>query len=126
MNIWNSIEECLYVAVAVQNAWQTQDWEWRIVRMYAHINVVFIADRHNSLQPSLHVSLQVFLCHSVIQCQQLAEQLQRLFVALLEVACYEALSLYDDVIHQLKIFLWGLLSLESLNLCHQVASCYSL
>ena len=105
VRVWHGFEEGLYILITVQYAWQTEYGERWIIGVYAHIDVIFIADRHDGLKPCLHVLLQLLLGHAVIECQQLTEQLYRLVVALLEVTAHETLRLYHYRVHQVMVFL---------------------
>ncbi len=90
--------------------------------MDTHVDVVLLADRHDSLEPVLHVSLELLLVDAIVEFEEVAELLHRSRVTLAEVARYKALSLDDDILDHGMIELRssGLLYLVSLS--HEVAS----
>ena len=90
--------------------------------MNTHIDIVLIADRHDSLQPVLHVLLQLLLVDAIIKLQQVAELLDRSRIALAEVTRYETLGLDDDILYQGMILLWCRSLLDFICLSHEVSA----
>ena len=90
--------------------------------MNTHIDIVLIADRHDSLQPVLHVLLQLLLVDAIIELQEVAELLDRSRIALAEVTGYKALSLDDDVLYQGMILLRCRSLLDFISLSHEVSA----
>ena len=77
MLVWNSIEEPLNILCVAYDTWESEYRIRRIVRMNAHIDVVLIAYRHDSLEPGLHVVLKLSLVDVLIECEKVAELLNR-------------------------------------------------
>ena len=73
--------------------------------MYAHVDACLLAYGHDGFEEILHIGAQLVLVDTLIQVEELAEKLNRVLVVLLEVAAYEALGLYNDVLHQLVVLL---------------------
>ena len=106
MLVWHCIEHPLDILGTTDDSWQTEYRIRRIVWVNTHIDIVLIADRHDSLQPVLHILLQLLLVDAIIKFQQISELLDRSRIALAEVTRYEALGLYDDILYQGMILLW--------------------
>ncbi len=85
MRIWHSVEEPLDVLISTDDTWQTEYWIRRIVWVNAHIYVILLTDRHDSLEPVLHVFLKLLLVDAIIKLEQIVELLDRSRVALAEV-----------------------------------------
>ena len=71
--------------------------------MYAHIDAEFLADRHNGLEPVLHIGTELCLVDALVEVEELAELLHGSVVVLAEVAADEALRLDDDVLDELVV-----------------------
>ncbi len=99
------IEEPLNVFLAGDDARQTENLEGRIVGMHAHIHIALVAYGHDGRKEILHVLAQLVAVDTLVQGEQLAEQLYRMLIALLEVAAHEALRLDDDVLDKLVLLL---------------------
>ena len=77
MLVWHSIEHPLDILGTTDDSWQTEYRIRRIVWVNTHIDIVLITDRHDSLQPVLHVLLQRLLVDAIIELQEVAELLDR-------------------------------------------------
>ena len=84
--VWHSIEHPLDILCSAYDAWQTEDRIRRVVRVYAHIDVIFIAYRHDGFEPVFHVFLQLMLVYSIIELEEVAEFLHRCGIAFAEVS----------------------------------------
>ena len=122
MLVWHSIEHPLDILGTTDDSWQTEYRIRRIVWVNTHVDIVFIADRHNRLQPILHVLLQLLLVDAIIKLQQVAELLDRSRIALAEVTRYEALGLDDDILYQGMILLRCRSLLDFISLSHEVSA----
>ena len=122
MLVRNGTEEPADILGIAHDARQSKDGIWRVVGMHAHIDVVLLTDGHDSLQPVLHVRLQLLLADAFIQLQQFTELLHGSGIALLEVARDEALRLDDDVLHQCMVALRRGFLRHGVSLSHEVAS----
>ena len=77
MLVWHSIEHPLDILGTTDDSWQAEYRIRRIVWVNTHVDVVLITDRHDSLQPVLHVLLQLLLVDAIIELQEVAELLDR-------------------------------------------------
>ena len=98
-------EEPLDVLVAVDDTGQSEHGDWRVVGMHAHIDAGFLAHGHDGLEEILHVLAQLLLVDTLVEVEELAEELYRVLVVLLEISAHEALSLYHYVLHQFVVLL---------------------
>ena len=103
MRIRYSIQEPLNILIAGYHTWQTQQRHWRVIWVYTHIHIVFIACRHDSLKEIFPVGTQLISIDSIVQTEQFLEQHNRLLILLSDITIYKALSLHDDSIHQRSI-----------------------
>ena len=105
MLVGHGIEEPLDILFGADDAGQSENLDGGIVGMNAHVHAVFLASGHDGLQEVLHVGTQLCLVDAFIEVEEFAELLDRLSVALLEVARHESLRLDDDGLHQCVVFL---------------------
>ena len=102
----HGIQHPLDILGTADNSWQAEYRIRRIVWVNTHVDIVFITDWHDRLQPVFHILLQLLLVNALIQLQQVAELLYRSRVTLAEVTRNKALGLDDDVLYQGMILLW--------------------
>ena len=122
VRVVDGVEEPRDVLVARHYARQAKYREWRIVRMYTHVHAVLVAYGHYRREEVAHVLAQLLLRYTLIQVEQLTEQLYGVLVVLGNVAVDEALRLYDDVLHQLVVVLSRHHRLQPLHLGHHLGS----
>ena len=106
MLVGYGIKEPLDVFFRTYNARQSEDFNWGIIGVYAHIHIALLTGRHDGLQEVFHVGTQLSLVDALVEIKELAELLDRSFVILAEVTGDESLRLDDDVFHQFMVFLW--------------------
>ena len=101
--VGNGIQEPFNIFLCAHDAWQAQHLDRRIVRVYAHVHIAFLARRHNSFQEVFHVFAKLLFADALIELQEVAELLDGGLVGLREVARDESLCLDNDVLYQLVI-----------------------
>ena len=107
MLVGHCIQEPLDILLGADNARQTQNLDWGIIGVNAHIHVVLLTGRHDSLQEIFHVGTQLCLVNSFVQVQEITELLDGSLIVLAEVSAYESLGLDDDGLNQLVLTLRG-------------------
>ncbi len=65
--VGHGIKHPLDVLGSADDARQTEHRVGRVVGVDTHIDVVFVADGHNGLQPVFHVLLQLLLVNALIE-----------------------------------------------------------
>ena len=101
--VGHGIEEPADILFGADDARQAKNLDGGIVGVYAHIDAEFLADRHNGLEPVLHVGTELCLVDALVEVEELAELLHGSVVVLAEVAADEALRLDDDVLDELVV-----------------------
>ena len=86
MLVGHGVEEPLDILFRTYDTRQSQDFNWGIVGMNAHVHVALLTCRHDSLQEVFHVGTQLSLVNSLVEIEELAELLNGSFVVLAEVA----------------------------------------
>ena len=105
MRVGHGIQQPTNIFGCAHNPWQPENLDGRVVGVDTHIDITLVADGHDSLEEVFQVGAQLCLVDTVIECEQLAELLNRGLVVFAEVAADEALGLDYDVLHKLVLAL---------------------
>ena len=104
MRVIDGIEEPFDILFACNDTRKSQDLEWRVVRMYAHIDAILLADRHYGSKEISHILAKLVSCNALILLQQSLEYRYRIEVSLLYISVHKSLSLDYDRIDQVILF----------------------
>ena len=115
-------EEPTDILCRADNARQAQDLNRRVIGVNTHIDATFLAYGHDGLEEIFHIRTELRLVDTLVFGQQLMEELQRVFVALVEITADEALGLDDDVLHELVVTLGGACARQFIDFCQDVTS----
>lgn len=104
MRVIDGIEEPLDILFACNDTRKSQDLEWRIVRMNAHIYAILLAYWHYGSKEISHILAKLVSCNALILLQQSLEYCDRVQIVLFDVSVNESLSLDNYRIDQVVFF----------------------
>ena len=104
MRVIDGIEEPFDILFACNDTRKSQDLEWRVVRMYTHIDAILLTYWHYGSKEISHILAKLVSCDALILLQQSLEYRYRIEVSLLDVSVDKSLGLDDDGINEIVLF----------------------